>query len=150
MEFTPHQLAQTLIGLGLLLQPIIQHGADRLNKNLILPIHNISYSYEIAAFWVSLIDLFMQSQHNQLFIGLLHAELPVLLCGFQGADSRILGDIFTQNMQNQHWVSLVKADWIEPYLEQNAKLAASEQMLNQHRMSLTRITHIFRQTFIEE
>ena len=64
-----YELVQTLIALGLLLQPIIQQGTNRLNKILILPIHNVRYSYEIAAFWINLISLFIQKQSVIYLLG---------------------------------------------------------------------------------
>ncbi|MCU7226249.1 type VI secretion system-associated protein TagF, partial [Acinetobacter bohemicus] len=39
--------------------------------------------------------------------------------------------------------------WIEPYLEQNAGLAALEQNLNQQRMSLEHTIQVFKQTLID-
>ncbi|WEV49823.1 type VI secretion system-associated protein TagF [Acinetobacter sp. ESL0695] len=148
MNMTMAELAQMMIALGLLLQPVIQHGTGKLNKVLVIPIFNDTYKYEISAFWVGLINQFIGKQNTDVLIGVLHQESPVLLFGFQGTDIRALSDILIQDFSTSRWVALKDTAWIEQYLDQNIGLVRLKQALCDRQMSLRQGIKMFMQIFI--
>lgn len=149
MNISAYELAQSMIGLGLLLQPVLQKGVKQLNKVLTIPL-NEKYRSEIAAFWVNLISSFLAAHNVEILFGILHCKQPMLIFGFQGAEISTLRDIFLQDFDDRHWVSLENAEWVDAYLKQNDSLALFEQSLCERQLSLNHGMRLFRQFFIEE
>lgn len=149
MNISTCELAQRMIGLGLLLQPILDNGVSQLNKVLAIPL-NEKYRLDIATFWVNLIASFLAEHNIEILIGILHGHKPMLIFGFQGAEISTLRDIFLQEFDHQQWVSLENAEWVDTYLKQNDRLALFEQSLCERQLSLNHGIRLFRQFFIEE
>lgn len=142
-------LIQGLIALGLLLQPVISHGAENLNKALVLPLPKGNHSTKAATFWLSLITGFIQHHTIELSALIYHRdEQPILLIGFQGADSTTLAGLMRGELIGDHWVDVFDAAWIESYLENDAGLARLEQVLDDQQMPLLDLIKIFKEVFL--
>lgn len=140
---------QGLIALGLLLQPIMSQGAANLNKALVLPLPKGSHSTKAATFWMSLITGFIQAHPIELSALIYHRhEQPILLVGFQGADSTTLSGLLRGDLSGDHWVNVFDAAWIDSYLETDAGLARLEQVLDDEQMRLPEMIKIFKEVFL--
>ncbi|ALH95841.1 type VI secretion system-associated protein TagF [Acinetobacter equi] len=148
MDISVFELAQSMIGLGLLLQPISEKGVQQLNKVLTIPM-NERYRTEIATFWVNLIGSFLSKHHVEVLMGIIHSPKPKLIFGFQGAAITTLRDIFLQDYENDHWVQMTQSQWVDEYLQENASLAWLEQTLCERQLSLNQGIRLFRQYFID-
>ena len=148
MDISLYDLAQNMIGLGLLLQPIANKGVQQLNKVLTIPI-NERFRTEIATFWVNLIGSFLSKHHVEVLVGMIHGQQPRLVFGFQGAAITTLKDIFLQDYENDHWVSLTNTQWVDGYIQENASLAWLEQTLCERQLSVNQGIRLFRQYFID-
>ena len=148
MDISVFDLAQSIIGLGLLLQPISEKGVQQLNKVLTIPM-NERYRTEIATFWVNLIGSFLTKHHVEVLVGIIHSPKPKLIFGFQGAAITTLRDIFLQDYDNEHWVQMTQSEWVDGYLQENASLAWLEQTLCERQLSLNQGIRLFRQYFID-
>lgn len=142
-------LVQGMIALGLLLQPVISQGAANLNKALILPLPMGNHSTKAATFWLSLITGFIQPHAIELSALIYHRnEQPILLIGFQGADSTTLAGLMRGDLHGDHWVDVFDAAWINAYLENDAGLARLEQVFDDEQMPLLDMIKIFKEVFL--
>ncbi|OTG86378.1 type VI secretion-associated protein [Acinetobacter sp. ANC 4558] len=148
MDIPLYELARSIIGLGLLLQPISEKGVQQLNKVLTIPMSE-RFRSEIAAFWVNLIGSFLSKHHVEVLFGIIHSQKPMLVFGFQGAAIQTLSDIFLQDYENSHWVQLINSQWVDEYVQENASLAWLEQTLCERQLSLNHGIRLFRQYFID-
>ena len=147
MKIRVEQLARYMMRLGLVLQPLRARSRCNLDQAVLIPLNNLSYCYEISAFWVSLITDFLAKLNVEVFIAILHAKSPVLIFGAQGADIQVLGDIFIQEMQSAHWISVQENSSFDHRIEQNQKLAELEQALCANNLSLNHGIELFQQLF---
>jgi type VI secretion system protein ImpM len=144
----PYNFVQSLIALGLLLQPVISQGGNKLNKILLLPLApepNMNFS---ATFWLDLIVGFIKRHNIELSIMLRNQDQPQLMVGFQGADIMALSGLMQNKTCSDHWVNIEDADWVDRYLENDAGLATLEQVLGDSQMSLTDAIKLFKQVFL--
>lgn len=148
LKTSQYKLVQSLIALGLLLQPIVSQGAKQLNKVLILPLAEGAYTNHVAAFWLDLISGFIKRHNLDLSIMIWHQPQPILLVGFQGADILALTNMMQNNMAHDHWVHLSESAWVDHYLEHDAGLATFEQVLSDSYISLYEATKLFKQIFL--
>ncbi len=144
----PYNFVQSLIGLGLLLQPVVSQGAKKLNKVLLLPLAPIPAIHFTATFWLDLITGFIKRHNIELSIMLWNQAKPLLMVGFQGADIAALSGMMRNNISSDHWVKVTEASWVDSYLENDAGLATLEQVLGDSQMSLLDATRLFKQVFL--
>jgi type VI secretion system protein ImpM len=128
---------------------VMSHGAANLNKALVLPIPKSDHSPKAATFWLGLVMGFIQQHAIELSALIYHRnEQPVLLIGFQGADSTTLAGLMRGDFSGDHWVDVFDAAWIDSYLENDAGLARLEQVLEDEQISLLDVIKIFNDIFL--
>lgn len=148
LGLSQYNFVQSLLALGLLLQPIVSQGAKKLNKILCLPL-GAPYTDAIVSFWLDLISDFIKRHNLDLSIVVWHQQpRPVLLIGFQGADIVELKDMMQSNTHSEHWVYVTDAAWVDDYLEHDAGLATLEQVLCDSYISLPEAVKLFKQIFL--
>ena len=143
-----YEFAQSLIALGLLLQPITSQGVKKLNKGLLLPLTAEPKTSLMATFWLDLIANFIRGQNVELSIAIWNQPQPILGVGFQGADIVGLSEMMQNNLHSDHWVHVANAAWVDSYLENDAGLATFEQVLCDPHLSLQDALQLFKRIFL--
>ncbi len=141
---------QLILGLGLLLQPVMASGSNRLEKSLYLPLPlDPMYQFLAAAFWLTLINPFLQRADFELSIFIAHFQQgPALTVGFSGASSLTLEAILNPKTAQDHFISFSDAIWVEEAISADYGVTKLSSYLDQSQLSLAAAQRYFEEVFL--
>lgn len=141
-------LRQTVMGLGLLLQPTLANRGTALNKGLCLPLpHDEFFVPLMSSFWMDLLYGF--TQHMDAEFSLLKScGIGSKFCiGFNGASSRALHAQFVAD-DGECQIDIAAADWVEQYIDSDYGLKKLSIYLQHPGLSLTKLKETFNEVFL--
>jgi type VI secretion system protein ImpM len=141
---------QLILGLGLLLQPVMASGSNRLEKSLYLPLPNDPmYQYLTAAFWLALINPFLQRADFELSIYITQLRQgPALIVGFSGASSITLEAVLNPRVAQEHFIAFDNATWVEEAVTADYGVTKLSSYLDQSQLSLAAAKQHFNEVFL--
>lgn len=143
------RVRQTILALGLLLQPVRRSGAARLDKSLVLPLPQAPrYRCLVAAFWLDLIAPFLQQADFELGLFLTEVrERQVLVIGFGGAAPETLQAIIDPHCAEEQQISFEYTDWVDELIAGDPDVQKLSACLEQGQLSLRSAHALFHATF---
>lgn len=140
---------QTLLALGLLLQPVMAQGAGKLHKGLRLPLAaDAGLRWPVACFWLSLILGFFTRVDAELGLFVTtHAAHPEMILGFQGASAASLCAVIDPEALQRDTVDVTQADWVEDCIEGDYGLRKLSNYLLDPALSLAQALRTFEEIF---
>lgn len=141
---------QLILGLGLLLQPVMASGSNRLEKSLYLPLpQDGMYQFLTAAFWLALINPFLQRADFELSIFIAHFQQgPALIVGFSGASSLTLEAVLNPKTAEEHFIAFSDATWVEESVSADYGVTKLSSYLDQSQLSLASAKQHFEEVFL--
>jgi len=139
-----------ILGLGLLLQPVMQSRPASLDKSLVLPLpHDRALQYAGAAFWLELVTPFIRGSGFDLVLFLTRVrERPALVVGFGGAAAGTLHALIDPLVATDQQVHLADDAWIDEPIGLDVDVRALASYLEQPALSLRLARELFLKTFI--
>lgn len=147
LDYRP--LRQLILALGLLLQPVRQSGAERLDKSLVLPLPQLAAQrMAVAAFWLALIMPFILPATFELclLIGQQRGRY-VLVLGFGGAAPETLQAIIDPQCAAEQQISFDYTGWVEQLIAGDTEVQKLAAYLDQAQLSLRSVLALFQETF---
>jgi type VI secretion system protein ImpM len=146
-----HLAANRLIlGLGLLLQPVMQSRPASLHKSLVLPLpRDGAARHATAAFWLELLLPFIRHSGFDLVLFLTRVrERPALVVGFGGAAAGTLHALIDPLVAADQQVHLEDNAWIDEQVGLDVDVRALASYLEQPALPLRLARELFLNTFI--
>ncbi|MBI5333131.1 MAG: type VI secretion system-associated protein TagF [Burkholderiales bacterium] len=145
-------LRQTLLALGLLLQPVLAQGQVRLDKALVLPLgHDPAVRLHLATLWLDLVTpFFKRGDFEVALFATRWAQRPMLVVGFNGASPATLHTVLTGRPTASDSIVATDAQWVEAYAEQDWGVRKLSTYLREPQLSLRQAVATFREVFLGE
>lgn len=144
-------LRQTLLALGLLLQPLMNSGGQAIEKGLCLPLpRDDAARFVVATFWLDVVSRFLaRSTHDlTLFLprGINHR--PCLMLAFSAGAANVLHGLFDPRVTPEVFISLDASPWVEDYVANDYALKKLSTYLLTPQISLAQVLTSFQEAFL--
>lgn len=150
LDQQPMDLRQSILGLGLLLQPVLANRGLALNKSIVLPLPDDDFFIPLlSSFWLDLLQGFtnrMEAEFCLFNVGRAQHH-PHLCLGFNGASSKALHSIFMTEADD-HQINIAQAEWVEQYIETDYGLKKLSTYLQHPELSLDKLKETFYEVFL--
>ncbi len=145
-------LRQTVLGLGLLLQPVLAQGLSRLDKGLALPLPSDAlYRPLVASLWLDLIGGFLARADFELALFMPASTSDngaTLRLGFEGSAPRTLQAMLDPTVGADYFVDMRNADWVDPMINDHHGVMKLSSYLAQGHLSLAQVCGTFKEVFL--
>lgn len=145
-------LRASILGLGLLLQPVPASGVQRLDKGLLLPLPADPLAQAmVASMWMDLIAGFLAKADFELTVFIPQrgpGEKPVMALAFDGASPATLRALWDPEALGDSFVDACQADWVEGYVEQDYAVKKLSSYLRQSGLSMRLAVDTFKEVFL--
>jgi type VI secretion system protein ImpM len=145
-------LRQTLLALGLLLEPVPASGSSTLEKGLCLPLPSDPlYLSHVATLWIDLVSRFLTRGDFEVVLFLPNRPSPApptLEIGFSGGSPSTLQAALDPHVGRSVFVDLSKADWVEGRTQEDYAIKKLSSYLEQPQLSLRQAVATFNEAFL--
>lgn len=142
---------QTILALGLLLQPVMNSVGQPIEKGLCLPLPREDFNrFLVATFWMDLLSRFLaRSSHDlTLFLPRGVNHKPCLMIGFSAGAANVLQGLFDPRVTSSVFLSLNESPWVEAYVANDYALKKLSSYLQLPQMSLAQVLATFQEAFL--
>lgn len=141
-------LSQSIIAIGLLMQPALTSNRSMFNKALTLPLPKDSYLIPlVTAFWMDILRDFMVQIDAEFCLFNREGAQPVLCLAFNGTSSKALHSQLTDEADDFQ-IDVANSSWVEEYIKADYGLTKLATYAQQANFSLHNLKKTFSEVFI--
>jgi type VI secretion system protein ImpM len=140
---------QTMLAIGLLLQPVITQGVSRLERGLLLPApQDALYRPLVCSLWLAMVTPFLCRHDLELAMFQRAWPVPELIVGFNGASARTLRVLMDPARARDELITVSDAEWVEPQVQASYALRKLSSHLLQPELPLQTAFDEFLEAFL--